>query len=452
MVNLKKLINFPYENVLVLGLAKSGTAAAKLLMSSGINVRVNDFNTVEEDKLVSELTEMGAEVIVGSHPLSVLEGIDLVVKNPGIPYSNVIINKAQKRNIPIITEIELAGRLMDSPIVGITGSNGKTTTTTLTAQMLSESGKKVQVAGNIGTVATEVAQTIDKDEVMVLELSSFQLLGVQTFKPKIAMLLNIYEAHLDYHQTIENYEQAKFNIFKNQSEGDYLIYNADDEIIVEAVKQAKSMLLPFSTKEKLLNGIWADQTAIYFKEEKIIDQVDIVLVGDHNLENILAAIGAAKLSGATNQGIYQVLTTFSGVAHRLQFVKKINNRLYYNDSKATNMLATQKALSSFKQPIILLAGGLDRGNEFTDLIPYLDHVKVMVVFGQTAKKLAKVARSAGIDQILMVDNIHQAVEQATDLSEVNDVILLSPACASWDQYRTFEERGDMFIKAVHKLA
>lgn len=449
---MKTLINYPYTHVLVLGLAKSGTAAAKLLMSSGVNVRVNDFNTSKEDKLVSELTAMGADVIVGSHPLSVLEGIEMIVKNPGIPYSNVIISEAQKRNIPIITEIELTGRLMDSPIIGITGSNGKTTTTTLTAQMLSESGRQVQVAGNIGTVATEVAQTIHKDEVMVLELSSFQLLGVQTFKPKIAMLLNVYEAHLDYHETIENYQQAKFNIFRNQSEEDYLIYNIDDVTVAGVVEQAKSMLIPFSTKRKLSNGIWVDQTAIYFKEEKIISREDIVLVGDHNLENILAAIGAAKLSGATNEGIYQVLTTFSGVEHRLQFVRNINNRLYYNDSKATNMLATQKALSSFKQPVILLAGGLDRGNEFTDLIPYLDHVKAMVVFGQTAKKLTQVAKDAGIKQIIVSENIDEAVEQATHLSDENDVILLSPACASWDQYRTFEERGDMFIKAVHKLA
>lgn len=449
---MKTLTEFPYTHVLVLGLARSGTAAAKLLLTSDIKVRVNDYSTKENDEVVIELKEMGADVLVGSHPLSVLDHIELIVKNPGIPYDNPVIAEAQRRNIPIITEIELAGLLIKGTVIGITGSNGKTTTTTLVAQMLEKSNQQIKVAGNIGTVATEVAQTIKKNEAMVLELSSFQLLGIQRFKPNIAVLLNVYEAHLDYHKTIENYQQAKFNIFANQSEDDYLIYNADDKLLVEAVKQAKSILIPFSSTRKLYNGAWADESAIYFKEEKVIDKGEIVLVGDHNLENILAAVSASKLSGATNKGIHDVLTTFSGVKHRLQFVEKKNDRLFYNDSKATNMLATQKALSSFNQPIILLAGGLDRGNGFSDLIPYLDHVKAMVVFGQTAEKLKQTAKTAGIEHIIVVEDIDEAVRQSSTISKPNDVILLSPACASWDQYRTFEERGDMFINAVHKLA
>lgn len=449
---MKTLSNFPYSHVLVLGLAKSGTAAAKVLLASDIKVRVNDYLTNENEEIVSELREMGADVIVGSHPLSVLDHIEIIVKNPGIPYDNAVIDEAQRRGIPIITEIELAGQLVEGQIIGITGSNGKTTTTTLITQMLEKSKQDVKVAGNIGTVATEVAQSIKKHETMILELSSFQLLGVQTFKPNIGVLLNVYEAHLDYHKTIENYQQAKFNLFMNQSENDYLIYNADDQIITEAVKQAKARLIPFSSKRKLVNGAWVDELAIYFKEEKVIEKDEIVLVGDHNLENILAAISAAKLSGATNEGIRDVLTNFAGVKHRLQFVKKVNERLFYNDSKATNILATQKALASFNQPIILLAGGLDRGNEFVDLIPYLDHVKAMVVFGQTAKKLKRLAETVGIEQIIEVADIDEAVQQASILSKARDIILLSPACASWDQYRTFEERGDMFINAVHKLA
>ncbi len=449
---MKTLTNFPYSRALVLGLARSGTAATRLLLTSEIKVRVNDYSTKENDKVVSELKKMGAEVIVGSHPLSVLDHIEIIVKNPGIPYDNVVIEEAQRRGIPIITEIELAGQLVKGPIIGITGSNGKTTTTTLVTQMLEKSKQNVKVAGNIGTVATEVAQEIKDDEKLVLELSSFQLMGVQTFKPSIAVLLNVYEAHLDYHKTIENYQQAKFNLFMNQSDDDYLIYNADDQTVAEAVKQSKAKLTPFSSTRKVTNGAWADESAIYFKEEKVMDKDEIVLVGGHNLENILAAIGAAKLSGATNEGIREVLTTFTGVKHRLQFVKKLNDRLFYNDSKATNMLATQKALSSFHQPIILLAGGLDRGNEFTDLIPYLDHVKAMVVFGQTAKKLTELANIAGIEQVIEVTDIEEAVQEASTVSEAHDIILLSPACASWDQYQTFEERGDMFINAVHKLA
>ncbi|MFD1360250.1 UDP-N-acetylmuramoyl-L-alanine--D-glutamate ligase [Lentibacillus salinarum] len=448
---MKELMNFPYGHILVLGLAKSGTAAARLLLQSGRNVRVNDKNTTPDDKVVRELEAMGAEVITGSHPLSVLKDVDVIVKNPGIPYDMPLLQKAQSLDIPIITEIELAGYLSDTSIIGITGSNGKTTTTTLTTEMLQKSDQAVKIAGNIGFVATEVAQSLTQDEKMVLELSSFQLLGVKTFKPKIAVLLNIFQAHLDYHKTFENYKNAKCNIFANQTADDYLIYNADNLIVAEAVISASSTKVPFSLKKRLENGAWADDTSIYFKNEKMIDKQDIVLAGDHNLENILAAISAAKLSGAGNQAIYNVLSTFAGVKHRLQFVENINDRLFYNDSKATNMLATQKALTSFQQPVILIAGGLDRGNDFAALKPYLENVKGMVLIGETQDKLRRVALEAGIPGINTADSMADAVKQAYNLSQSNDVILLSPACASWDQYQTFEERGDMFIQAVHTL-
>lgn len=448
---MNKLKNFPYSHVLVLGLAKSGTAAAKLLLKNHINVRINDFKTNQNDKKVQDLIEMGADVIVGSHPLSVLDGIELIVKNPGIPYDNIILKEAKKRKIPIITEVEIAGKIVENPVIAITGSNGKTTTTMLIAEMLRKSNHHVKTAGNIGVVSTEVAETLNKDEKMILELSSFQLLGVPTFRPHVAVLLNVYEAHLDYHKTLENYKQAKFNIFTNQTENDYLIYNIEDETVVKGVECASSKLIPFSTKRRLVNGVWTSDNSVYFKHEKIIDKSKIVLVGEHNLENILAAVGAAKVSGATIDGIREVLQSFSGVKHRLEFVRNINQRLFYNDSKATNILATQKALSSFNQPTILLAGGLDRGNEFIELLPYLHHVKAMVVFGQTAKKLEKIGNKAAI-QTTIVENIDYAVRKAYSLSFPGDVILLSPACASWDQYRTFEERGDMFINAVHTLA
>lgn len=444
-------LDFPYDHVLVLGMAKSGTAAAKSLLSNGKKVRVNDRQAKENDNIVMELSDLGAEVIVGSHPINVLKDIDIIVKNPGIPYENPILKVAQAEGIPIITEIELAGRLAEGDIIGITGSNGKTTTTMLLNEMLLKSNRPVKLAGNIGVVATDVAQALTKDETLVLELSSFQLLGIKTFKPKISILLNIFEAHLDYHKTFENYQQAKYNIFRNQTNDDYLIYNAEDHLITNEVKRAKSQLIPFSINKRLENGAWVDGKSIYFKTEKIMDRDDIELVGKHNLENILAAVAATKLSGGTNEGIRHVLTTFTGVKHRLQFVDKINNRVFYNDSKATNILATQKALASFRKPTILLAGGLDRGNEFTDLLPYLKHVKAMVVFGQTAEKLRGIAESAGVATVVATVDVQAAVKEAYALSKENDIILLSPACASWDQYRTFEERGDMFIQAVHKL-
>lgn len=448
---MRKLENFPYQQVLVLGLAKSGTAAAKTLLRNGMKVRVNDKQLSEKSTIVQDLVALGAEMVLGSHPLSVLEGIEIVVKNPGISYENPVLVEAMKRKIPIVTEIEIAYQLVPELLIGITGSNGKTTTTTLTTSMLQESNRPVKVAGNIGIVATEAAENLAEQEALVLELSSFQLQGTIAFRPNIAVILNVFQAHLDYHKTLENYKQAKFNIFRNQTEEDFLIYNADDDEIEEQVKTARAKLIPFSTTKKLEEGVWTDGTSVYFLDEKVIDLEKIVLVGNHNLENILAAVAAAKLAGATNEGIERVLTTFTGVKHRLQFVDKVHGRLFYNDSKATNMLATEKALAAFKQPTILLAGGLDRGDDLSELIPHFKHVKGLVSFGETKEKLEKVAEEANVPIILNAENVEEAVKVAYEHSEENDVILLSPACASWDQYRTFEERGDMFIQAVHKL-
>ncbi|MDC3412833.1 UDP-N-acetylmuramoyl-L-alanine--D-glutamate ligase [Aquibacillus sp. 3ASR75-11] len=448
---MKKIVDLPYEKILVLGLAKSGTAAAKLLKQSGKKVRVNDLKAKPTDLAVRQLEEMGVEVVTGGHPISVLDDVDLLVKNPGIPYDNVIVAEAEQRELPIITEIELASRLVDGHLIGITGSNGKTTTTTLIYEMLKNSNQQAKIAGNIGNVATEVAQSLEQNESMVIELSSFQLLGVETFRPDIAVLLNLFESHLDYHQSFENYKRAKSNIFKNQTEHDFIVYNADDEQVVDTVQEAPSIKVPFSITKRCIDGAWCNNTSIYFKEEEIILLSDIVLVGKHNLENILAAVCAAKLNGVTTAAIQDVLKTFTGVKHRLQFVDNRNGRLFYNDSKATNILATSKALAAFEHPIILLAGGLDRGNSFDDLIPHLEKVKAMVVFGETAQKLAKTAHQAGIDTVKFVDNVKHAVQKAYELSSEQDIILLSPACASWDQYATFEERGDMFTEAVHTL-
>jgi len=447
---MNKLINFPYQHVLVLGLAKSGTSAAKILLRNDIKVRVNDI-TSQESMDIDELQEMGADIITGAHPLTVLDDIDLVIKNPGIPYENIIVDEAVKRQIPVVTEIELINYLINNSVIGVTGSNGKTTTTMLIGEMLKMSECPVEVAGNIGVVASDIAVNLKNDETLVLELSSFQLQGTVKFSPHIAVLLNIYEAHLDYHKTLENYKQAKFNIFKNQSEEDYLIYNVDNHSVNHGATSAKSIKIPFSTTQQLTSGAWIDDNYLYFNGEQIIRRHDIVLVGTHNLENILAAVCAAKLQGATNEGIRRVLTSFSGVKHRLQFVEKVKGRVFYNDSKATNILATEKALTSFNQPTILLAGGLDRGNDFDALVPALKNVKAMIVFGETAEKLEQVAKEANISICRKATNMKEATKLAYEVSEEGDVVLLSPACASWDQYKTFEERGDMFIQAVHTL-
>ncbi|WP_445206676.1 UDP-N-acetylmuramoyl-L-alanine--D-glutamate ligase [Aeribacillus sp. FSL k6-2211] len=441
------------QNVLVLGLAKSGLRAAKLLHKLGARVTVNDMKPYEANDDVKELESLGIKLILGEHPEQLLEehNIDIVVKNPGIPYTNPIVQKAASQNIPIITEVELAYQISEAEIIAITGSNGKTTTTTLIYEMLKADGKQPLLAGNIGNVACEVVQEATKEQIVVMEVSSFQLLGTIHFKPSVAVLLNIFNAHLDYHGTRENYMQAKGKIFSNQDDQSVAVINSDDQDVVRLSELSNGKKIYFSTNKEVSNGAYIQNESIWYDGEKIIDIKDIALVGKHNLENILAAICAVKAKNVGNKAIQKVLASFSGVKHRLQYVGEVSGRKFYNDSKATNILATTKALEAFSSPVVLLAGGLDRGNEFDELIPYFKHVKAVITFGQTAPKIKKAAKKAGIELIEHVDNVEQAVFAAFRISDIGDVILLSPACASWDQYKTFEERGDIFINAVHKL-
>ena len=448
-----KIINtYLHKKVLVLGLAKSGVGAATLLHKLGAFVTVNDQKPLSENPEAQGLLEQGIKVICGSHPIELLEeGFEVIVKNPGIPYHNPMIKGAIELGIPVITEVELAYQISEAPFIGITGTNGKTTTTTLVFEMLNVGNKEPLIAGNIGTVASEVAQEAKEYNQIVIELSSFQLLGMPTFRPRIAILTNLYDAHLDYHGTRLEYVKAKENITKNQTEEDYFIVNAEQPEVMEIASHSKAQIIPFSVKRELESGIFVKEGWVVFKGEQIIRIEDIRLPGEHNLENILSSVAVAKLSGVSNQAIFQVLNTFAGVKHRLQFIDEIEGRKFYNDSKATNILATTKALVAFNEPIILLAGGLDRGNEFDELIPYFNHVKAIITFGQTAEKIEHAAVKAGLKTIKRVDNVVEAVPLAYQLSELGDVILLSPACASWDQFKTFEVRGDIFIEAVHKL-
>lgn len=449
---MKKINAYHHKKVLVLGLAKSGVSAASLLHSLGAFVTVNDKKTLSENPEAQGLLEQGITVICGDHPVELIdEGFELIVKNPGIPYHNPMIERAAERGIPVITEVELAFQVSEAPFIGITGTNGKTTTTTLVFEMLKEDHKLPLIAGNIGTVASDVVREATEKNNIVIELSSFQLMGVESFNPKIAIITNLYEAHLDYHGQLEEYWDAKANITKNQTENEYFIMNADQEQVVKIANESKAQIIPFSTKKVVDNGAYVLDDAIWFMDEEVMELKDVVLPGEHNLENILSSIAAAKLSGVNNEAIFKVLSTFQGVKHRLQYIAEYEGRKFYNDSKATNILATTKALAAFKEPVVLLAGGLDRGNEFDELIPSLQSVKAIVTFGETAGKIERVARDAGIKTTQRVDNVEKAVPAAFKLSSPGDVILLSPACASWDQYKTFEVRGDIFIDAVHKL-
>lgn len=290
-----------------------------------------------------------------------------------------------------------------------------------------------------------------KDDVITMELSSFQLMGIQTFRPHIAVIVNIYEAHLDYHGSRQGYVAAKLRIFENQQADDYLVVNWNQPELRELITQAKSRIVPFSTKEVVEAGAYVLDGNLMFKDEIVGQQQDIILPGEHNLENVLAAICVAKLEGQSNETIMHVLSTFYGVEHRTQFIKTLNNRRFYNDSKATNIISTESALKGFKEPVVLLAGGLDRGTEFDELKPFFKNVRAVVLFGETKHKIARVATEAGVEHIKIVTDVEEAVPVAYEYSEPGDVILLSPACASWDQVPSFEVRGDLFIKAVQEL-
>jgi len=454
MKKMKKITTYQNKKVLVLGLARSGFSAAKLLHDLGALVTVNDGKPFAENPEAQDLLALGVKVITGSHPIELLdEGFSLVVKNPGIPYSQPLVQKALEKKIPVITEVELAYQISEAPIIGITGTNGKTTTTTMIANVLNAGMEKGQalLSGNIGFPASSVAQTAKPEDRLVMELSSFQLMGIDTLRPKIAVITNIYEAHIDYHGSRPEYVLAKWRLQQRMTADDYLVINWNQPELEALSAKSKAKIIPFSTKEKVAGAYMLDGM-LYYKEEAIMAAEELGVPGAHNIENALAAIAVGKLCDMSNEAIKQALQTFTGVPHRTQYVTTINLVKFFNDSKATNILATEMALGGFdNEKLVLLAGGLDRGNSFDELVPALKGLKAIVVFGETKEKLAAAAQAAGVKTIEMTENVETAVPLAFSLSAAGDTILLSPANASWDQYPDFEVRGDKFMAAVAEL-
>ena len=448
---MKRIDQFENKKVLVLGLAKSGESAARLLDKLGAIVTVNDGKPFEENPAAQSLLEDGIKVVTGGHPLELLdEDFALMVKNPGIPYRNPMIEKALEKGIPVLTEVELAYLISDAPIVGITGSNGKTTTTTMIGEVLTAAGQNGLLSGNIGYPASQVAQTATDKDTLVMELSSFQLMGIQEFHPEIAVITNLMPTHIDYHGSFEDYVAAKWNIQSNMTAADYLVLNFNQELAKELATKTNATVVPFSTLEKV-DGAYLEDGLLYFRGEKVMAADEIGVPGSHNVENALATIAVAKLRGVDNETIKETLSAFGGVKHRLQFVDQINGVKFYNDSKSTNILATQKALSGFdNSKVILIAGGLDRGNEFDELVPDITGLKKMVILGQSAERVKRAADKAGVAYVDATD-IADATRKAYELAEEGDVVLLSPANASWDMYANFEVRGDLFIDTVAEL-
>ncbi|WP_334332664.1 UDP-N-acetylmuramoyl-L-alanine--D-glutamate ligase [Companilactobacillus sp. HBUAS59544] len=452
---MKTKSNYSNKKFLVLGLAKSGYAVAKLLKKMGSEVTVVDSNPLEKNTEAKALIDEGFKVITGSNDKSLIDdSYDYLVKNPGIFYSNELVQAAEKLNIPVITEPEIAYSFSDATMVAVTGTNGKTTVTTLIQLMLKHSPKfkNAYYAGNIGIPISDVIQKATKDDVVVTELSSFQLQGTIDLHPHVAVLNNIYSTHLDFHKKRANYIKAKMHITKNQTKNDYFVVNWNTEEWRNLASESAAKILPFSDNQELDNGAFVKDDIIYCNGEKIMNASDIKIPGEHNVQNALAAISVAKLYDVSNEDIIEVLATFTGVKHRIQYVDTFGGHKFYNDSKATNVEATIVALTAFKTPITLIAGGLDRGNGFDELIPSLKgKVNNLVVYGQTADKVIESAQKADVSNIVKVDNLKQAVPEAYKQSDAGDVILLSPAAASWDQFKTFEQRGDQFIDEVETL-
>ena len=448
---MKTISKFANKKVLVLGLAKSGESAARLLDKLGAIVMVNDGKPFEENPAAQSLLEEGIKVVTGGHPLELLdEDFEWMVKNPGIPYNNPMVMRALEKKIPVITEVELAYLISDAPIIGITGSNGKTTTTTMIAEVLTAGGQNGLLSGNIGFPASQVAQDAGETDTLVMELSSFQLMGIEAFHPEIAVITNLMPTHLDYHGSFEEYVAAKWNIQKNMTASDYVVLNFNQDLAKELAKKTAAQVIPFSTQEQV-DGAYLDGDVLTFRGEAIMKASELGVPGSHNVENALATIAVAKLRGIDNQVIKETLAHFGGVKHRLQYVGEINQVKFYNDSKSTNILATQKALSGFdNSKVILIAGGLDRGNEFDELVPDIKGLKKMVILGESAARVKRAADQAEVSY-LDASDIRDATRKAFSVAEPGDVVLLSPANASWDMYKNFEVRGDEFLAVFKEL-
>lgn len=445
------------RHAVVLGLAKSGVAVAKLLHRLGARVTVNDRKPRSQSPEAAELEALGIPVICGGHPADLIgPDVDILVKNPGIPYQAPPIVRALEIGIPVVTEVEVAALVTEAPIIGITGSNGKTTTTSLVGRMLSAGNISARVAGNIGQALAEVAFDMNPDQWLVAELSSFQLKGTVDFRPRIGVLLNITPAHLDYHGGMDDYILSKQKLFANQQEEDIAVLNWDSAPCRAFGEHLQQRVLWFSRFEAVPVGWYIRQGTIVHRdgegrEEELLPLSQVRLQGVH-LENGLAAAATAYAAGCPLHAIVHELTTFAGVEHRLEFVAEKNGVRWYNDSKATNPQAATAALESFDSPVVLIAGGLDRGIDFHELTPvFRKRLTGLVSYGQTAAILAERAKEAGVAHLRQAADVKEAVRLAAEIAVPGDVALLSPACASWDQYPSFEKRGSIFKEAVHTL-
>jgi len=442
--------DFKDKRVTVVGMARSGVAAARSLDELGAIVTVTDKKPV--DQLAEQIKALGngrVTVVAGGHPDRIFIETDLIVLSPGVPKIPQI-ELALRHGAKVISELELAWLMSGSPYVGITGTNGKSTVTTLVGLMLEQSKKKVLVAGNIGNALTEDPQLLTGQDWIVAELSSFQLEDIETFRPRVATVLNITQDHLDRYSTITEYGEAKARIFMNQRREDFLVLNFDDPRVKAFTNRTSATVVPFSRLQRFNPGACVFDGDLLFNGRRIIGMDEIKIKGVHNLENALAAVAVSLCAGADSRAVAAVLREFPGLEHRLEFVREKDGITYINDSKGTNVGAVVKSVEGFTQPVILIAGGLDKGSDFSPLNDlFKKKVKLLILIGKAADKMAEVLGTA--NETLFAKTLQDAVTLASHRAQAGDVVLLSPACASFDMFRDFEDRGKQFKEAVKAL-
>lgn len=446
------------NQILVIGAARSGVACAEFLVKLGKQVILTDMNEAIAEKIESQLGKKNITYIWGIQPdISTLE-IDCIIMSPGVPMSIPPVLAAKEKKIPIISEPELAFLYAKAPFVGITGTNGKTTTTTLVANLLETPSRKVLCAGNIGLPLISEAPLLRKEDIIVAELSSFQLENVVTFKPKVAIYMNLTPDHLDRHGNMETYGSCKANIFRQQSGDDVLIYNADDLLVEDLAKKAPARVLAFSQKKELVYGMWLKDGNLMMRlhgqdvPELLMPRVEVKLAGAHNIDNVMAASLAALVMGQDKTTIVNRLRIFEGVAHRMEPVGVINRIHFVNDSKGTNPDATMKALNSYEHPIVAILGGRNKGNDFTELAELVKkNCRQAILLGEAIPDFQKAFKNVSYEHWQVASDFADAVFRAYRAAEADDIVLLSPACASWDMFNNFEERGDYFKKLVKEI-
>jgi len=450
--------NFKDKNVLVVGMGKSGIAAVYAMVEFGANVFVQDSKTEEniDSQLMEYLKENNVTCYFGCIPED-MGSFDIMILSPGVPTELDFVKEGREKGVEIIGELELAYRAGNGNYVAITGTNGKTTTTTLVGEIYKAAGKITYVVGNIGVAVVSKAISAEDESWLVTETSSFQLETISQFKPEVSAILNLTPDHMDRHKTMENYGKAKAGVFMNQTADQYCVLNYDDKACFDLGKGCNATIVPFSRIEELDFGAFVKDDKIVIKDKsgdiiEICGTEELKIPGSHNLENALAAAAITYFGGIEPAVIADVLRTFSGVEHRIELCNEINGVRFVNDSKGTNPDAAIKAIEAMKENIILIAGGYDKNSSFDEFVEAFDgRVKALMLLGVTAPKIKEAAEKVGFTNIKIFENMEECVQEAFKEGVPGDVVLLSPACASWGMYKNFEERGRHFKSCVEAL-